>query len=63
MEPHVHYCVQRNPSLVLILRQMNAVHIITPYFSKLHFNIILDMEGKVCIIIEVLFRQSTERTE
>jgi hypothetical protein len=63
MEPRDYYSVQRNPSLVPILRQINAVHIVTPYFSKIHLNIILDLQGKGRRIIEVLFRQTTEGTE
>jgi len=37
--PNVHYRVHKGPLLVLILRQMNSVHI--PYSIKIDFNIIL----------------------
>jgi hypothetical protein len=37
----VHYRVNKSPPLFSYLSHMNSVHIIPPYFSKIHFNIIL----------------------
>ena len=45
--PHIvwnlkaHCCIHKNPPLVTILSQMNAVHTIQSYFCNIHFNIIL----------------------
>jgi hypothetical protein len=39
--PKFHCRVQKIPSLVPILNQINPVHIITSYFSNIYFNIIL----------------------
>jgi len=39
--PQAHYRVQDIPPLVPILSQMNLVHILSPYFSEIHCNIIL----------------------
>jgi len=39
--PKAHYCVHRSLQLYLIHNHMNPVHTVTPYFSKIHFNIIL----------------------
>jgi hypothetical protein len=39
--PKVHYRVCKNLLPVSILIQMNPVHIIPSYYSKIHFNIIL----------------------
>jgi hypothetical protein len=41
MEPAVHYLVHKGPPSDPILNQMNPVHIITPYLSKISFNIIV----------------------
>jgi aspartyl/asparaginyl-tRNA synthetase len=39
--PKIHYRVHKRLSLVAILIQMNLGHILTSYFFKNHFNIIL----------------------
>jgi len=38
--PKVHYCVLKILPLDPVLSQMNPVKILTPYFFKIHFNII-----------------------
>jgi hypothetical protein len=38
--PKVHHRVQESPSLVPILSQINQIHAITFYLSKIHFNIV-----------------------
>jgi hypothetical protein len=40
-KPGFHYCVQKSPLHIPILRQVNPVHIVTPYLFKINFNIIL----------------------
>jgi hypothetical protein len=37
----VHYRVHKSPSLVPVMRLMNPVHIIPPYYFKIHINVAL----------------------
>jgi len=39
--PKFHFCVHESPSLVLILKQMDAIYILKLYFFKIHFIIML----------------------
>jgi hypothetical protein len=39
----VHYFINKNLSMILILSQMNLVQASLPYFFKIHFNIILHL--------------------
>jgi len=41
MEPEGSYHIHNSLPLVLIFSQFNTLHILTPYFFKIHFNIIL----------------------
>jgi len=41
MDLNIHYSVHKNPPRDPVMSQINPVHILTQYFSKIHFNIIL----------------------
>jgi hypothetical protein len=54
----VHYCFHKIPQLDPIVSQISPVHIVTPYYSQIHFNSILpSVRGSS--IWSLLFRIST----
>jgi hypothetical protein len=45
-DPRVQQCVHKIMPLDSTLNQMNPVHILKPYFFKIHFSIILQSKPK-----------------
>jgi hypothetical protein len=59
MEPKVHYRVQKNPSAVPIMSQINAVHILISCFSNIYFNKMILSVPLWLIIVELFSAVNT----
>jgi hypothetical protein len=49
MNSKIHYHVCKSPPLESTVSQLNPVHILTPYFFRAHFNIILSIPSELFI--------------